>query len=189
MLGPGPYLQLFAAAAADCGLPPLLQIAQCRQESGFDPGSVSSTGARGLMQIEPATAGPAYTKAQLLDPATSIALGARILRDCYDVFQRESGEERWKFALAAYNGGAGYVIEAQRLCAAAQGDPSQWGQVAPYLSGATVNGKRPDAAQIGGYVARVWQYYLEYQASPPAAPAPVAPAAPANPLGGNGEDA
>ena len=60
--------------------PPLV-YALVRRESNFDPGAVSSSGARGLMQIMPSTAqAVAGGRAeQLQDPAVNLAIGQQYL--------------------------------------------------------------------------------------------------------------
>lgn len=76
-------------------------------ESGFDPRSTSSAGARGLMQLLPGTAKEAaerlgdsnFDKAKLEDPATNIRYGTWYLRHLRDRYGSTA------FALAAYNGG------------------------------------------------------------------------------------
>src|SRR5439155_48166 len=50
------YWETVRAAAQAHGVDPLLVLAVIRQESHFEPEAVSSAGARGLMQLLPATA-------------------------------------------------------------------------------------------------------------------------------------
>jgi soluble lytic murein transglycosylase-like protein len=72
-------------AGRDVGLDPLLLLAVIAIESSFNPVAESSMGAKGLMQII-----PKYHRARLmehggeeavLDPASNIQVGARILRE------------------------------------------------------------------------------------------------------------
>jgi len=77
------------------------------QESSFDPAALSGAGARGLMQVIPATGrrvarelGVRYRRAALYDPETSLDFGTRYLRQMSDRY--EGGVER---VLAAYNAG------------------------------------------------------------------------------------
>ncbi len=80
-----------------------------RQESGFDPNAKSRAGARGLMQLMPATArfisgGEVRNKDTLFDPAVNLALGQRYL----DHLLTEPAIGGNLFFLAvAYNGGPG----------------------------------------------------------------------------------
>jgi soluble lytic murein transglycosylase len=85
-----------------------------RQESGFDPEAVSSAGARGLLQLMPATAErtarkaglPVATDALTRDPAYNAELGARHIDD---LLARFDGSRL--LAIAAYNAGAGRIDE------------------------------------------------------------------------------
>jgi soluble lytic murein transglycosylase-like protein len=84
-------------------------------ESGFDAEAVSPKGARGLMQLMPATAqryGVAADKRgsiekKLSDPRVNIAAGSRYLRDLMAMFPGQL-----ELALAAYNAGEGAVQRA-----------------------------------------------------------------------------
>jgi soluble lytic murein transglycosylase-like protein len=75
-----------------------------KQESGFNPMAISSAGARGLMQLMPATA-RRYGVARVHDPGENIAAGSAYLRDLIDMFGS------LELALAAYNAGEGAVIK------------------------------------------------------------------------------
>lgn len=83
-----------------------------RQESMFDLQALSSAGARGLMQLMPATAAETAKKAGMehrqewlaTRPAHNIALGSRYLAQ---MLRRYDGN--YALALAAYNGGPGRV--------------------------------------------------------------------------------
>lgn len=92
------------------GVTPLLLLAIIREESSFDPKAVSGDGARGLMQLLPATAAwisrPAdssvVTPDDLFDPSKNIALGCR-----YVDYLLKRFDGSLVGALAAYNGGEG----------------------------------------------------------------------------------
>lgn len=79
-----------------------------RQESGFNPWAMSRVGARGLMQIMPATARrmERVSKNQLLNPQTNIRLGTRYIANMVNRFDRDA-----ELALAAYNAGPERVDE------------------------------------------------------------------------------
>jgi soluble lytic murein transglycosylase len=105
---PRPYEDLVRAAAERHHLDPNLIWAVMRVESVYNPSIVSYAGAIGLLQIMPRTGRlianalhrPAFTTADLLDPATNIEFGAWYLRSLLDRF-----EGRIPLAVASYNGG------------------------------------------------------------------------------------
>ncbi len=105
---PRPYPEIFATNARDREIPLPLLYALSRQESAFSPTVVSPAGARGLMQLMPATArqvarenGIAYRHSgDLSDPALNVRLGAAYYRQMLDRF----GGNRI-LATAAYNAG------------------------------------------------------------------------------------
>ena len=92
-------------AAEKFNLPPELISAVIRAESNFQVRAVSSAGARGLMQLMPATAKELGVK-DSFDIEQNIDGGARYLRKMLDRF---GGNVRK--ALAAYNAGPGTVIK------------------------------------------------------------------------------
>jgi soluble lytic murein transglycosylase len=115
------YPRLPAGAA----VPPenwVLAHAIARQESSFDRTALSSAGARGLMQLMPATAqdvarrlGLPYDAGRLFtDPAYNVALGAS-----YIARRRADFGGSPMLAMAAYNAGIGNV----RRWIAANGEP------------------------------------------------------------------
>jgi soluble lytic murein transglycosylase len=108
ILFPLPYLDVIRAEAAKRNLDPYLVASVIRQESGFEPTTVSNAGAVGLMQIMPheaadiASAGGIenVTREALFDPATNIAVGTAELSQ---KIARMNGNET--LAIAAYNAG------------------------------------------------------------------------------------
>ncbi|MBC7170465.1 transglycosylase SLT domain-containing protein [Candidatus Bipolaricaulota bacterium] len=92
------------------GVDPYLVLAVIREESGFLPTAVSSSDARGLMQLLPSTARwiaeeklkIPYREESLFDPDDNIRLGTWYLAHLLD---QSSGNVAW--AVAAYNGGPG----------------------------------------------------------------------------------
>ena len=95
------------AIAGEAGLDPHLIHAVIWAESRCNPIAVSSRGARGLMQLMPATARQ-YGVADAFDPLQNIRAGARYLRDLLDLFGGNV-----ELALAAYNAGPRSVVEAR----------------------------------------------------------------------------
>ncbi|MCR4282110.1 MAG: lytic transglycosylase domain-containing protein, partial [Bauldia sp.] len=93
-----------------------------RQESAFNPAAVSCAGARGLLQLMPATAkeiaktaGLPYNKARLTsDPGYNATLGAAHLGDLVEKFGGS-----YVMTFAAYNAGSSRVAEWVKL----NGDP------------------------------------------------------------------
>lgn len=107
ILYPLEHRQDIEARARATGLDPALVAALICQESTFDAGAVSSAGARGLMQVMPATArsmarslGLRYRPQALHDARFSLELGTAYLRG---LLERFGG--RAELALAAYNAG------------------------------------------------------------------------------------
>ena len=94
-------------AAQQEGVDPALVAALILQESSFDPAALSRAGARGLMQVMPATGrriardkGQRFRRAALHDPETSLDFGTHYLRQ---MSERYSGAV--EKVLAAYNAG------------------------------------------------------------------------------------
>jgi soluble lytic murein transglycosylase-like protein len=104
--GAGPWDGLVREAAARHRVDPRLVACVIRQESGGRPDAVSRAGARGLMQLMPATA-RRFGVTDAVDPRQNVEAGTRYLRLLLDLF---GGDLR--LALAAYNAGEGRVIRA-----------------------------------------------------------------------------
>lgn len=92
-------------STARYNIDPLLVYSTMSQESSFKPQAVSYKGARGLMQLMPATA-VRFGVANIFDPKQNIEGGVRYLRFLLDTF---NGDVR--LALAGYNAGEGAVIK------------------------------------------------------------------------------
>jgi soluble lytic murein transglycosylase-like protein len=109
-LAPRPFGRLVAETADQSGVPRDLLYAVMRQESRFDREAASPAAARGLMQLTLPAAGeaarelnetpPAY--ADLYDPARSLRLGARTLKNLLARFDGDAA-----LAASGYNAGAG----------------------------------------------------------------------------------
>ena len=93
--------------ATNYRLDPALLAAVIEQESKFNADAKSSTGAIGLMQLQPATAegiavrtgGSKFVLSDLYNPEINVRYGAWYLRHLLDKYRNE------RIALAAYNAG------------------------------------------------------------------------------------
>lgn len=95
--------EIIVAAASRHGIEPLLLFSVMHQESAFNSQAVSSKGARGLMQLMPATAARFGVK-NIFDPEQNIYGAAQYLRFLLDLFDGDVS-----LALAGYNAGEGAV--------------------------------------------------------------------------------
>ena len=163
---------------------PALTLGVIRQESSFDTDVVSPAGARGLMQLMPATAaqvsrrlgiaGLGVTSSLTGNPALNLRLGTAYMRELLDQF-----DNAVPLAVAAYNAGPGRV----RDWLAVNNDPRtnavdmiDWIELIPF-------------SETRNYVQRVIENIVVYQArgtgqdatliaantgNPPAPPHPLA---------------
>lgn len=95
------------AAARDSGVPQHLVLGMIREESAFDVSALSHVGARGLMQLMPATGrevarklGLPFSTDRLDDPAYNVRLGSAYFARVLTMFGGNT-----ELALAGYNGG------------------------------------------------------------------------------------
>jgi soluble lytic murein transglycosylase-like protein len=148
---PKPYWTEVQEAANREGVDPYLMLALMQQESQFDAGARSPAGALGLLQIMPATAeriGPALGMGQvppseLMKPAVSVRLAARLLGDLIRLFGGELAP-----AIGSYNAGEDRV---QAWWDAARGVPEElFIDSIPYR-------------ETRGYVREVLANYFTYQ--------------------------
>jgi soluble lytic murein transglycosylase-like protein len=93
------YTHIIDGAALANRLEPALVTAVILAESGGDPQAVSKRGARGLMQLMPATA-RRYGVNNVFDPEQNIRGGSQYLHDLADRYQNDL-----ELMLAAYNAG------------------------------------------------------------------------------------
>ena len=137
------------------GVDPALTLAIARQESLFDPTAISKAGARGLMQLMPATAAHVANRyglgyngpGSLYQPRANLQLGQYYLKDLLDRYNGFA-----PLAIAAYNAGPGNVDKFM----AASGDPrnanidwTDWVERIPFY-------------ETRNYVQRVWEAYVIY---------------------------
>lgn len=149
--------------APPAGVEAAIVLALMRQESSFDEQIVSPAGARGLMQLMPATATAVARKlgepldlaALTIEPGTNMRLGTAYLRSLMDQFGA------WPLALAAYNAGPRRVQD----WITANGDPRSgsgdsidmidWIELIPF-------------SETRNYVQRVMENVTVYRARLPA---------------------
>ena len=97
------YSAIVESAARAHGVDSALVHAVISAESGYNPSAVSRTGARGLMQLMPATA-ERYGVQNIMDPTENIVAGVKYLRDLLTMFQGNL-----ELTVAAYNAGENAV--------------------------------------------------------------------------------
>ncbi len=150
-----------------------LLASQVYQESKFNPKAKSWAGARGLMQVIPATARELGIE-DVLNPEESIRGGTTYLSQIYKRFEGIPDRvNRIKFTLAAYNCGFGHVLDAQRLAEAEGLNPEIWtGHVdkmiralslpryynKPFIKYGYVRGSEP-----ADYVAQIFERFRHYE--------------------------
>jgi peptidoglycan lytic transglycosylase len=132
------------------GIDPYMAAGLIRQESVFNPMAISRVGARGLMQVMPATGqlisrkqgGGSITAADLYNPTINVKLGMNYLAQMLGQFGRI------EYAAAAYNAGPG---RAQRWLAERGGlDIEEWIETIPFT-------------ETRGYVQGVLRYAANYR--------------------------
>lgn len=124
-----PWDGLFKHYAGTIGYDWRLVASQGYAESQFDPNVVSWAGARGVMQIMPATA-RAYGLPidNITDPEQSIATACRIIADLDNRLKQRvpDKQERRKFVVAAYNSGLAHILDAIALAQKYGMDATRW---------------------------------------------------------------
>lgn len=98
-----PYDRMIAIEAKRFGVDASLVSALIRAESNYEPRAVSRKGARGLMQLMPATA-HRLAVSYPFDPVSNVRGGVRYLKELLDRF-----DNRPELVLAAYNAGENAV--------------------------------------------------------------------------------
>ena len=129
---PRPFGAIIAQAGNLAQVPPDWILAIIRQESLYRKDAVSRADARGLMQMQPATAAavakrwhlPAPSRDSLFDPAVAIALGAAYVHELLERYGQQLD-----LALAAYNAGP---VSVARWLPAQPMDADAWIENIPY---------------------------------------------------------
>ena len=127
------YIKYFKEASTYYGIPWRLLAAISYQESHWDPNARSFTGVRGLMMLTKKTAKLLGVKNRR-DPKQSIIGGTRHIKQMIKFVPKDiKGENRIKFALAAYNLGLGHIYDAQILARKLNLNDKSWNDLKKVL--------------------------------------------------------
>jgi membrane-bound lytic murein transglycosylase F len=149
------------------------------QESRFDPDVQSWQGAYGLMQVMPET-GKNFGIDIMASPENNLKAGMLYINYLQDFFSNkiQDSTERLKFVLAAYNAGAGNIVDAMKLAGKNGKNPLLWDQnVAVWLQKKSEPKYYNDPVVENGYcrgdesvnfVSQVLERYSEYKTIIPA---------------------
>jgi soluble lytic murein transglycosylase len=148
---PRPYQSVIADASKLTQVPPDWILAIIRQESLFRKDAVSRADARGLMQMQPATAVAvarrwhfaAPGRDALFDPAIAVPFGAAFVRELLDRYGNQLD-----LSLAAYNAGP---VSVARWLPAQPVDADVWIENIPYT-------------ETRGYVEHVLEHIVAFSA-------------------------
>jgi soluble lytic murein transglycosylase len=129
---PRPFGAIIAQASSLTQVPPDWILAIIRQESLYRKDAVSRADARGLMQMQPATASavakrwhlPVPSRDSLFDPTVAIALGAAYVHELLERYGHQLD-----LSLAAYNAGP---VSVARWLPAQPVDADAWIENIPY---------------------------------------------------------
>ena len=146
---PRPYAAAVAAAGKELQVPEDWIFAIMRQESLFRKDALSRADARGLMQMQPATASavarrwhlPPPSRDALFDPSVAINLGTAYVRELLDKYPGQL-----QLSLAAYNAGPQAVA---RWLPGNAMDADIWAENIPYT-------------ETRGYVQHVVEHIVAY---------------------------
>ncbi|MBI5600456.1 MAG: transglycosylase SLT domain-containing protein [Gemmatimonadetes bacterium] len=136
--------------------------AQGMAESGLDPEATSYVGARGIMQLMPATYKAIATRrpdfGAINDPEWNIAAGIMHDRYLWKLWSKAiSEQERPAFMFGSYNAGEGTIRRARATAKGVVGRDEQWvhiEQVAPTVP-------RWRYRETLGYVRKIDRYYAD----------------------------
>jgi membrane-bound lytic murein transglycosylase MltF len=154
------YFRKFTKRYFGPGFPWRVFKAQAMAESGLDSTASSNVGARGLMQLMPATFDlirahrPDFKG--VLDAQSNISAGIAHDRDLWVLFHRiDSDRQHYRFMMGAYNAGEGTIMRAQHVAQTQAQDPRTWNGVAAVA---------PEVPhwryhETLGYVSRIASYY------------------------------
>jgi membrane-bound lytic murein transglycosylase F len=168
-----PYDDLIKDSAARHDFHWCLIASQMYQESRFKPDAKSWSGARGLMQLMPATAGElGLNERNITDPAKNIDAGVKYLgKQRKRVPDEVDAFNRLCFALSSYNGGYGHLIDARALARKLGRNPNIWIENVDYAYSLLSTPEYADKAKYGycrseeitGYVRQIIARYVSYK--------------------------
>jgi membrane-bound lytic murein transglycosylase F len=123
-----PYDNLFKRYAKQLGWRWQMLAAQAYHESRFDASCVAWSGASGLMQLMPVTAGRyGLDQSEIFNPERNIEAAVQYIKMLNMMFHEiENKEERVKFILASYHSGPGHVLDAMALAGKYGKNPHLW---------------------------------------------------------------
>ena len=124
-----PYDHLFKQYADSIGWDWRLLASMAYNESQFDSSLVSWAGAKGIMQLMPATARHFSDEGwEMTNNRDNIAAATRYIASLDRSLRRKvvDKEERVKFILASYNSGLGHIFDAIALAEKYGKDPQVW---------------------------------------------------------------
>lgn len=128
------WRSLFEEAAEEYDVPWTLLAALAYQESHWNPDAVSRTGVRGMMMLTKSTAAGLGVEDRE-DARQSTFGGAKYLRQLRDRLPDGiEGDDRWWFAVAAYNMGYGHVIDVRKVARDRGLNPDRWSDVRELLA-------------------------------------------------------
>lgn len=168
------YDDLIKEYASEIGMDWRILSALIYQESQFKTDAKSWAGARGLMQLMPATASQ-FGVEDITDPLENLDAGMRYLAWLDDYWYEfvEDSTERVKFVLASYNIGPGHIMDAYRLAEKHGADPNVWeGNVEEYLlkkskpefySDPAVKNGYARGTETVAYVKKIMEIYEHYK--------------------------
>ena len=154
------YVPLFRKYGSQYGFDWMLLAAVAYQESQMENFRRSHSGAIGLMQVMPTTAGDANVNIDnIRDPEQNVHAGTKylaLLRDVYFPAQNFAPEERIRFILASYNAGPNMIARCRRLAARMGRDPAKW------FGHTELAARRLIGNETVRYVSNVIKYYMAY---------------------------
>lgn len=123
-----PYDEIFKSESSRIGWDWRLLAAMAYHESRFEPDVVSWAGARGLMQLMPATAVAfGLSIDSIEDPVLNVRTAVKSLESLQkSLTSVTDADEKIKFVIAAYNSGIGHVFDAIALARANGKNAQEW---------------------------------------------------------------